>query len=85
MTLCAVFFFLSLVYAVLVHNAFVKVHMVKERWFWSRVNFLWTFQLADVEGEDETKRVINLGFDTWTGAVRLGLSLSHIDTIWYSC
>lgn len=50
----------------------LQVHLMKERWFWSRISLLWTFRLADVEGDEDAQRVVvMLAFDTWTGAVQI--------------
>lgn len=47
----------------------VKVHMLKERPFWSKVSLFWTFRLADVEGDNGGVVVVALVFDSWTGSV----------------
>ncbi|CAM9637965.1 unnamed protein product [Laminaria digitata] len=46
--------------------------MLKERPFWSKVSLIWTFRLADVEGDNNAERiVVALVFDTWTGSVEI--------------
>ncbi|CAN0053354.1 unnamed protein product [Discosporangium mesarthrocarpum] len=44
-----------------------QVHLLKERLFWSKVSLHWIFQPADLEGNNATKTIISLVFDTWTG------------------